>query len=274
VAPTLRLVKYQALGNDYLVIDAPCDVDALRPALPRLCDRHRGVGADGLLVFDPAARSVRVLNPDGSEAEKSGNGLRITACHAVLEHGAPEAFGLRTVDRLNAVRVLGVHGPEVRSELDIGVPRFGGNVTLATRDGDVCCHVVDVGNPHCVVLGEPVTEERCRRLGPQLERHPRFPARTNVQLAEATGRRAARCEIWERGAGYTLASGTSASAVAATLIRLGMVERAVDVVMPGGRLSVRQDDGGRLIQAGPARRVHRCTVDLADLAPPSPPDPA
>src|SRR5713101_5283532 len=120
----IDLIKYQALGNDYLVLDLPGPVDELVPLLPILCDRHRGLGSDGLLAFDPPAMSVRIFNPDGSEAQKSGNGLRITAAHAVLEHGAPKRFALTTMDRANRVRVLETLGPRVTSELDIGRPSF------------------------------------------------------------------------------------------------------------------------------------------------------
>src|SRR4051794_27689628 len=109
----LELTKYQALGNDYLVLDLPADLDGVVPLLPRLCDRHLGLGADGLLVFDPEAGSVRIFNPDGSEAEKSGNGLRIAACHAVLEHGATGQFELRTTGRANPVRIVEVNGGRV-----------------------------------------------------------------------------------------------------------------------------------------------------------------
>src|SRR5256885_5582617 len=98
------LIKYQALGNDYLVLDLPGPLDEMVAILPALCDRHLGLGSDGLLAFDPQAMSVRVFNPDGSEAQKSGNGLRIAAAHAVLEHGAAERVDLRTLDRSNAVR--------------------------------------------------------------------------------------------------------------------------------------------------------------------------
>jgi diaminopimelate epimerase len=264
---SVPLTKYQALGNDYLVLDLPADLETILPLLPRVCDRHRGVGSDGLLVFDPASFTVRIFNPDGSEAEKSGNGLRIVACHAVLEHGAPERFELRTADRANQVTILDVRGPLVRAQLDIGEPRFEPDdwVQLDTPEGAVSCRLVDIGNPHCVVIGQPVTRERCLQLGPHLERHPRFPNRTNVQLAEPAGRSAARCEIWERGAGYTLASGTSASAVAAVLMRLGLVDEAVEVRMPGGTLAVRRQDD-HLLQAGPAQRVFRAGVDLDELA--------
>jgi diaminopimelate epimerase len=263
----VQLIKYQALGNDYLVLDLPADLGGVVRLLPQLCDRHRGVGADGLLAFEEAAFSVRIFNPDGSEAERSGNGLRIAACHAVLEHGAGREFALRTGDRSNPVCVLSTAGPEVVCELDVGVPRFDPDdwVVLETPAGSVRCRLVEVGNPHCVVFGEPVTPDRCRELGPLLERHRRFPKRTNVQLVEPLGRDRARIEIWERGAGYTLASGTSASAVTAALIRTGQADPAVEIVMPGGTLAVRQEPDGRLVQSGPARRVHRVTVDLDDL---------
>src|SRR5438045_4748696 len=114
------LIKYQALGNDYLVLDLPGPLEDLVRLLPVLCHRNFGLGSDGLLAFDPAAMSVRIFNPDRSEAQKSGNGLRIVAAHAVLEHGAGDRFELGTVDRSNAVRVLSVGGPEVVTELDIG----------------------------------------------------------------------------------------------------------------------------------------------------------
>src|SRR6202521_2577251 len=108
----IDLIKYQALGNDYLVLDLPGSLDHVLPLLPTLCDRFRGLGSDGLLAYDPKAMTVRIFNPDGSEAQKSGNGLRITAAHAVLEHGAGDAFEPRTVDRSNQVRVLARNGGE------------------------------------------------------------------------------------------------------------------------------------------------------------------
>src|SRR5215831_3535063 len=264
---TLELTKYQALSNDYLVLDLPADLDQVVPLLPRLCDRHRGLGADGLLAFDPAELFVRIFNPDGSEAEKSGNGLRIAACHAVLRHGASKRFELHTRDRGNPVRVIAVNGSTVVTELDIGRPVFDPDrfVFIETAIGRSTCRLVNVGNPHCVVFGEPVTRERCMELGPLLERDARFPDRTNVQLAEVIDRGHARIEIWERGAGYTLASGTSACAVAAVLIRMEVTERSVQVQMPGGSLAVRQKGSGDLVLAGPAQRVFSARIDLSDL---------
>jgi diaminopimelate epimerase len=273
----VELYKYQALGNDYLILDLPGPLDDLVALLPTLCDRHRGLGSDGLLAFDPRAMTVRIFNPDRSEAQKSGNGLRITAAHAVLEHGAGDSFALRTADRANAVRVLSRQGGEVVTELDIGRPSFRASdlpanfdgepehVDLDTPAGRVEAVLVSVGNPHCVVFGQPVTKERCLELGPHLEVHPAFPERTNVQLCETIDRARIRAEIWERGAGYTLASGTSASAVAAACMRRGLVDAKVTVVMPGGELAVRREEDGDLVQSGPARRVYRATIDLTDF---------
>jgi len=273
----LRLTKYQALGNDYLVIDLPAPLARIVPLLPRICDRHLGPGSDGLLAFDPKTMSIRIFNPDSSEAQKSGNGLRIAAAHAVLDHRCPDEFELGTPGRSNPVRIVARSGAEVVSEVDIGPPSFRaedlparfegepGQVRLKTPAGLVDAVLVSVGNPHCVVLGQPVTRERCLELGPHLEHHEAFPERVNVQLAEAVDAETAHCEIWERGAGYTLASGTSASAVAAALMREGLVGESVAVQMPGGELWVRKLDDGSLEQRGPARRVCRVELDLEDF---------
>lgn len=271
-------MKYQALGNDYLIFDLPGPLQELVELLPAICDRHTGLGSDGLLAFDPQAMSVRIFNPDRSEAQKSGNGLRIAAAHAVIEHGAGNSFSLRTADRANAVRILERNGADVLSELDIGRPSFRAadlpanfdgepeSVHLDTPAGSVEAVLVSVGNPHCVVFGQPVTKERVVELGPYLERDPAFPERTNVQLCEVLDRARVRAEIWERGAGYTLASGTSASAVAAACMRRGLVDDQVTIVMPGGELAVRREANGDLVQSGPARRVYRAVLDLDDFS--------
>ena len=273
----IDLIKYQALGNDYLVLDLPAPLDQVVPLLPILCDRNRGLGSDGLLAFDPTKMSVRVFNPDRSEAQKSGNGLRITAAHAALEHGAGERFELHTSSASSAVRVLARHGAEVVCELDIGRPsfraadlpaRFEGEpdrVRLDTPAGDVDAMLVSVGNPHCVVFDQPTTKLRCLEIGPHLENHPAFPERTNVQLFEVVDSSHVRVEIWERGAGYTLASGTSASAVAAACMRAGLIGERVTIQMPGGDLEIRRESSGHLVQSGPARRVYRARVDLEDF---------
>jgi diaminopimelate epimerase len=177
----------------------------------------------------------------------------------------------------NPVQVLGRNGAEIVTELDIGRPSFRAadlpanfegepdRVHLETPAGSVEAMLVSVGNPHCVVFGQPATMTRCLELGPHLERHPAFPERTNVQLFEVIDRGRVRVEIWERGAGYTLASGTSASAVAAACMRAGLVNDDVTVAMPGGDLKIRREISGHLVQSGPARRVYRAAVDLNDF---------
>jgi diaminopimelate epimerase len=265
----IRLTKYEALGNDYLVWDQPASIERLARLAPQICDRHLGIGSVGILAFDPETLSVRVFNPDGSEAEKSGNGLRIAACHAVLNHGAGQEFELRTADRPNPVRVLARQGGRVETEVDMGHARLQPDawVEIETPAGVARCRLVDVGNPHCVVFDQPVTPERCRELGPWLERDGHFPQRTNVQLVEVLDRRRARIEIWERGAGYTLASGSSATAVTAVLIHLGLTDPELEMVMPGGVLQLRESASGSLLQSGPARRVFSALLDPADLEP-------
>src|SRR3981081_172668 len=193
----IDLIKYQALGNDYLVLDLPGPLDELVEHLPGICDRHRGLGSDGLLAFDPKAMTVQIFNPDRSEAQKSGNGLRIAAAHAVLQHGAGDRFELTTAGGPTPVQGMARNGAEIVSELDIGRPSFRAadlpakfdgepdRVRLETPAGTVEAMLVSVGNPHCVVLGEPATMARCLELGPHLERHPAFPGRTNGQLLQA-----------------------------------------------------------------------------------------
>jgi len=264
----IDLIKYQALGNDYLVLDLPGPLDEIVPLLPVLCDRNRGLGADGLLAFDPGAMTVRIFNPDRSEAQKSGNGLRIAAAHAVLEHGAADRFELRTPGGPNPIRILERRGAGILCEVDIGRPSFRAadlpstfegepdRVRLRTEAGAVEAMLVSVGNPHCVVFDQPVTKQRCLELGPHLERHPAFPERTNVQLFEVLDRGRVRVEIWERGAGYTLASGSSSSAVACAAVKNGLCDHGlVTVRMPGGTLEidVRPDWSIRL--KGPVEEV-------------------
>src|SRR5260370_3542102 len=188
----IDLIKYQALGNDYLVLDLPGPLDQLVPLLPALCDRHRGLGSDGLLAFDPAAMAVRIFNPEGSEAKKSGNGLRIAAAHGVLEHGAGGAFELHTIGRANPVRVLDRDGAEVTTALDIGrasfrasdLPaRFDGEpdrVHLDTPAGRVEGMPVSVGHPHRRVFGERATRARCLGPAPALAHRSAFPERTKL----------------------------------------------------------------------------------------------
>jgi diaminopimelate epimerase len=261
----MRFHKYQALGNDYLVLDT---TDPLSPALiQRICDRHHGLGSDGILVGGRAGDdvTVRIFNPDASEAEKSGNGVRIFARHA---------WDSRLVDR-DAFTVQTKGGP-VRCEIrDGGRQVFAemGRATFRSRDIPVTGEdrevvdellpdrplrftAVSVGNPHCVVHLPAISPALAHELGPHLERHPLFPARINVQLVKILSRRAIQIEIWERGAGYTLASGTSSCAAAAASVRLGhCLPGEITVRTPGGDLAIGVSPAYALTMLGPVARV-------------------
>ena len=267
----LPFCKYHALGNDYVVIDPLRHAVRLDGELvARICHRERGVGSDGILLGplrDTEPFPVRIFNPDGSEAQRSGNGLRIFAQYlrdagylqgdagsiASLAGEVPFSFlsdGLIELD-------LGAPTWTAASLPFTGVPPSAEirDFPLVTAGGKVLIQGLSVGNPHAVVLGLPVTADTARRLGPCIERHPFFPERVNVQFAEVLDRGKIRIEIWERGAGYTQASGTSSCAVAAVCRRLGLVDDEVTLLMPGGVLQVRFA-GAHILLAGPVSYVY------------------
>lgn len=267
---SLSLQKYHALGNDYFVLD-PVDGDLPDPGgIRSVCHRNFGLGSDGILYGPlPSAAAdfrLRILNPDGSEAEKSGNGLRIF-CRFLHDRGevGGDPFTIETAGGVVSARI---HDPLDGIEVEMGRVSFrSGDIPLAGADREVLRETLEaggetvefsaatIGNPHCVVLRESVSEEEARRLGPHLENHPLFPNRTNVQLLEVVDRRTIRLEIWERGAGYTLASGSSSSAAAAVARRLGLVDGDVRVVMPGGELTLAIADDFAVRMTGPVRRI-------------------
>lgn len=259
----MQLFKAHGLGNDYLILEQGPPLD---PAtVIALCDRHRGPGADGILeptTTTGADHGVRIWNPDGSVAEKSGNGLRILAFWLCRDQSAGDRF---SIDTGHEVVHCEVEGTQVqiemgRIELDEPVQE-----QLVLDEGPVRFTALRVGNPHAVIWTDTPDLDTLpwRSWGRQLERHPRFPDRTNVQLA----RRAApgRCEarVWERGAGETQASGSSACAVAAVAVRLGHAPAGtrLEVQMPGGRLFVTVRPDWRVRLEGPVAPVGRFTLD-------------
>lgn len=248
-------VRSHGLGNDYLVMDPDFE---LTPARVRLiCDRHLGVGSDGILLVSrhPAAEfAVRILNPDGSEAEKSGNGLRIFARY-LFDHGytTKRAFCVHTAGGLVNVQLLddGVRVEMGRAVID----RLRTHLEVAGQSWPVT--VLSVGNPHCVVIVPDLAAVDLGQLGPLIERHPAFPNRTNVQFAQVLDRGTVRALIWERGAGHTLASGSSACAVATACFDKGLVGGRVTVRMEGGELTIELDRELNLIMTGPVEEVCR-----------------
>lgn len=248
----MRFSKWHALGNAYLLVER-ADAGALTPEeARRLCDPRYGIGADGVLeVTDVrgAEADVGVWNPDGSRAELSGNGARIAALWLARRSGV--AFPrVRLGERLVPARV---DGNEV--EVDLGPVEVGRPEALEVEGDRLEFTPVSVGNPHAVFRREPDREELLR-LGPLVERHERFPERTNVQLVRADSRDDLTVLVWERGAGETLASGSSAAAAAAAAVTHGWCESPVRVHLPGGTVTVDLREG-RAILSGPVEEIAR-----------------
>jgi diaminopimelate epimerase len=250
----MKFSKWHALGNTYLLVEraelggaALTTADALH-----LCDPHHGVGADGVLeVVDVrgAEADVVVWNPDGSQAELSGNGARIAAMWLARRSGV--AFprihlGGRSVPAR-------VEGGDV--EVDLGTVHVGRPEALTVEGERLELTPVSVGNPHAVVRRDPSRDE-LRRLGPLIERHERFPERTNVQLVRVDSPHDLTVAVWERGAGETLASGSSAVAAAAAAVVHGWCTSPVRVHLSGGTLVVDVREG-RAVLSGPVAEIFR-----------------
>ena len=270
----MRFTKYHGLGNDYLVLDEMSLMQS--PERIRvICDRNFGIGSDGIL-FGPlpsktALAGLRIFNPDGSEAEKSGNGIRIF-CRHLWEHGSvgSEPFLLETPGGVVRCRVRDAH-QEI--EVEMGRVSFWSDVipvngerreviteTLDIDGESVTFSAATIGNPHCVIICDQVNADLAKRLGPKIERHPLFPNRTNVQFLRVIDQDSIQIEIWERGAGYTLASGSSSSAAAAVARRLGLCSPHVRVQMPGGNLNITIGEDFSIILSGPVTKVGNGTI--------------
>jgi diaminopimelate epimerase len=274
-----EFVRSHGLGNDYLVVDGSTfGVRLTAPSIRGICDRHSGVGSDGILelVDAPAGfdAAVRIYNPDGSEAEKSGNGVRIFAKFCFDHQGADASRPLRIHTLGGPVRARLLARETDRSVLRVemgrasfrcsDLPMTGADewIERALEVGDTSLNVtcVSMGNPHAVVFDAPFDEAFAKKLGPMIETHPRFPNRTNVQFVRVLDRKSVEAYIWERGAGWTLSSGSSSCAVAAACVRTGRTDHAVDVVMPGGTLGVTVSEDWNVEQIGWAQEVARGTV--------------
>jgi diaminopimelate epimerase len=267
----MKFFKYHALGNDYLVIN-PDDLKAplTTAQIKTICHRNFGVGSDGILLgplpSSKAKVALRIFNPDGSEAEKSGNGLRIFSRY-LFDQGlvGGDEFTIETAGGVVRSKVL-EKGKQVRVEM--GKVSFGSdqipvtgprrevlNERITAGDRTFIFCAATIGNPHCVIPLPEVDAKLATQYGPLIETHPMFPNRTNVQFLKVIDRSNLRIEIWERGAGYTLASGSSSSASAAVARKLGLVDRSVRVHMPGGVLLIEMDDEFAVCMTGPVTRV-------------------
>lgn len=271
---TFDYCKYHALGNDYIVIDPNKTSLQLNPETIRLiCHRHFGVGSDGILfgpLFeDSGVIRLRIFNPDGGEAEKSGNGVRIFSRYLVdVGYVKTPEFSLQTLGGQVHVEILDGKGGLIK--VDMGkatfqsqeIPVAGSPRLVVGEDLEVDGRVfratcVSVGNPHCVIPVEQVTPELATVYGPSIEKHPFFPNRINVQFMEVLDRNNIRIEIWERGAGYTMASGSSSCAAASAARQLRLVDDEVTVHMPGGTILIAMTPDDHVHMTGSVNAVAR-----------------
>jgi diaminopimelate epimerase len=266
----MRFAKAHGLGNDFILVAEDLAPAELSPWAVRLCDRHRGIGGDGVVLHarTPRGMSFRLVNADGLVGEISGNGLRCLAALAVRNGWAAERHVVSTVVGEKAVEVSAVSPSSYRIVTDLGPPALGSRdvpVALDPPRPAVVDHPLEaagrtvrvtatsMGNPHCAVfLDEPADDALLRTLGPALEHHPFFPSRTNVEFVTVLSPTGIRVRFWERGVGYTMASGTgSASAVVASIVT-GRTGRRVEAVCDGGPLEVEWPEGGGVRQTGEA----------------------
>jgi diaminopimelate epimerase len=263
--------KYHALGNDYIVLNPaeagePLTGDSVR----LICHRNFGIGSDGILlgpIKGPQSEfGLKIFNPDGSQAEKSGNGLRIFTRYLWDK-------GLIGSDRVTIHTDGGIVNAQVYEDgkiISVDMGRVSFDSRIIPVDGpkrDVINEKMEVngrsvefcaatiGNPHCVILKPEISASEARELGPLIENEPRFPNRTNVQFMKILDRANIQIEIWERGAGYTLASGSSSSAAAAVAHRLGLCDSQITVHMPGGSIEIKIAEDFAVSMTGTVSRV-------------------
>jgi diaminopimelate epimerase len=269
-------VKMHGLGNEYIVLDSRnIDFGLTKQAIIRLCNIHFGIGSDGIVLLVPSVKAdfgFRVYNPDGSEAEKSGNGLRILCKYLYdYRYATSRQFSVETLtdivyadiveeEKGKAMMIRVEMGKAIFASRDIPVnsdlPEFIGQKIMAgDREFEVNC--VSVGNPHCVVIKQELEENEIRTYGPLLENHLLFPNRINVQFAKVLSANDAQILIWERGAGYTLASGSSSCAASCILVKRGLIKGDLTMHMQGGTLKIQIDKDWNIRMTGEVREIAR-----------------
>jgi len=277
-------VKSHGLGNEYIVLDSskinfPIDVKTIK----RLCNVHYGIGSDGILLLVPSSKAdfgLRIFNPDGSEAEKSGNGLRIFAKYLFdYKYTRKNSFTIETpggvvqasIDELKKNKAILV-------TIDMGKPTFKCSEIPVNCDQDECfdfplfidnknflINCVSVGNPHCVIICDKLDENEIKNYGPLIETHPMFPNRTNVQFVKPVSRNEFEILIWERGACFTLASGSSSCAVASVMKKKNLSENNMTIKMPGGKLKISINDNWDIKLCGEVRQIAEGTINAEFL---------
>lgn len=268
-------VKTHGLGNEYIVLDSDnISFKLTEKAIKRICNVNFGIGSDGILLKVPSDKAdfgLRIYNPDGSEAEKSGNGLRIF-CKYIYDYNFTEnrQFTVETKGGLVNADIVEVTeaGKAKLITVDMGQAIFnakeiptrfdseeaiGKKLMANGKEFEVNC--VSMGNPHCVVLKEQLSIDEIKEYGRYLEHHEMFPNRINVQFAKVISRNEAEIIIWERGAEFTLASGTSSCAVACVLRKRNLIDNKVKIKMLGGEITIEIDDDFNVRMTGEVRQI-------------------
>ncbi len=267
-------VKSHGLGNDYVVLDEDkINFQLTEDKIIEICDVHFGIGSDGILLKTKSEKAdfgLRILNPDGSEAEKSGNGLRIFAKFLYdYQYTTSKKFTIDTLGGIVTANIIEEKNGKARLiKVDMGkaifesklVPVICNNTecideSLQIGDENYTINCVSVGNPHCVVIKDELNEKEIKRVGTLIENHEIFPNRINVQFAKVNNRNEVEIMIWERGAGWTLASGSSSCAVACVVVKKGLVDRDLTVKMPGGELKIQIDKDWNIQMTGEVQEI-------------------
>ncbi|GAB6072832.1 diaminopimelate epimerase [Venenivibrio stagnispumantis] len=274
-------VKSHGLGNDYIVMDGEkIDFEITPDFIKKICDVHYGVGSDGLLLrysSKVADAKIRIFNPDGSEAEKSGNGLRIFA-KFLYDYGyvkkdrfyietktdIVEAFIEKSENNKAKIITIDMGKANFKSkEIPVNIDKeecLGEKVIFKDKEFEINC--VSVGNPHCVIIRENLDENEIKEYGAIIENAPIFPNRINVQFAKPIDRNNVKILMWERGAGFTYASGSSSCAVASVLYKKGLINKDVNIHMPGGTLKISISEDWKIKMTGEVKEI--CTGYLSD----------
>jgi len=267
-------VKSHGLGNDYFVLnEADLSFKLDEKTIKHLCDVHYGIGSDGILLKVASAKAdfgLKIYNPDGSEAEKSGNGLRIFAKYLYdYGHTSGKKFTIETLGGIVTAEVTRETSKKANLvQVDMGKAIFSSHSVPVMCDEAECfdhplniidetylVNCVSVGNPHCVILRDKLILAEIMKHGSEIENHPLFPNRINVQFAKVLSRSEVEILIWERGAGYTLASGSSSCAVAAVMVKKGLTDRKLSLKMPGGTLHIEVDEAWNIRMEGEVREI-------------------
>lgn len=273
------LEKYHGLGNDYLVLDPNLNsIKLTEEKIKKICNRNFGVGSDGIL-YGPILKDnkikVRIFNPDGSEAEKSGNGVRIFSKY-LLDKGyvKEKTFILSTLGGDVKVEYLDKAGEKIKvamgkatfesEEIPVsGEKRKVINETFKFKGKEYKGTCVSIGNPHCVIPMKNISKELAESLGPYVENYKEFPNKINMQLLEVIDRNNIKIEIYERGAGYTLASGSSSCAASCAAYELGLINNKVKVHMPGGVLDIEILQDKMVYMTGPVEYI--CHIEIPNI---------